>query len=196
MPVPDASHASGSTRVCDEPPSRAIRGNVSVKYFIETREQEWIVTLEPGPDACRLEALAPGEAPSPVSRQGWHQAGTAVIDGRVYRVRRSGEGLSIESRLAPKLEVRVRDRPLVAALGREARGPTRHRLVKAPLPGQVVQVLVAAGDEVGTGQRLIVLEAMKMQNPILADRPGTISEIQVSVGDTVPLGATLLELDE
>ena len=61
-------------------------------------------------------------------------------------------------------------------------GPSR---LTAPIPGKVVKVHVAVGDEVEAGQPLIVLEAMKMENNINADRAGTVSDIKVAVGTTV-----------
>merc|ERR1712130_535499 len=55
--------------------------------------------------------------------------------------------------------------------------------VLAPMPGKVVQVQVKAGDQVEAGQPLLVLEAMKMQNVIHADRAGVVQEIQLRPGD-------------
>jgi biotin carboxyl carrier protein len=58
----------------------------------------------------------------------------------------------------------------------------------APMPGKIVRVLVSAGDSVRTGQGLLVVEAMKMQNEIRAPKSGTIDRVAVVEGQTVNAG--------
>jgi acetyl-CoA/propionyl-CoA carboxylase biotin carboxyl carrier protein len=53
------------------------------------------------------------------------------------------------------------------------------------MQGTIVKVLVEIGDEIEAGQAVVVLEAMKMENNINADRAGTVSDIKVAVGATV-----------
>jgi 3-methylcrotonyl-CoA carboxylase alpha subunit len=67
------------------------------------------------------------------------------------------------------------------------------RLV-APMPGRVVQVLVAAGDTVRQGQPLVVVEAMKMEHTIAAPRDGTVAAVHYTPGDLVEEGAELIAL--
>jgi len=67
--------------------------------------------------------------------------------------------------------------------------------VRATLPGLVVVVAVAVGDEVAEGAPLLTLEAMKMQNEVRAPRPGTILEVAVAPGQAVATGALLMRLD-
>jgi biotin carboxyl carrier protein len=67
--------------------------------------------------------------------------------------------------------------------------------LKSPMPGKVVRVLVAAGDRVGAGQGLVVVEAMKMQNEMKASRDGTVIKVSVQAGDTVGAGDTLVTLE-
>ena len=57
--------------------------------------------------------------------------------------------------------------------------------VKAPMPGNILDVKVSVGDSVTTGQVLVVLEAMKMENDIVANATGKITSINVKKGDTV-----------
>jgi biotin carboxyl carrier protein len=64
--------------------------------------------------------------------------------------------------------------------------------LKSPLPGVILAVKCAVGDSVKKGQPLILLEAMKMENNINADRDGVIKEIKVNKGDSVLENADLL----
>jgi 3-methylcrotonyl-CoA carboxylase alpha subunit len=73
--------------------------------------------------------------------------------------------------------------------------PSAGRL-SAPMPGRVVQLLVAAGEAVRQGQPLIVVEAMKMEHTIAAPRDGTIEAVRYAVGDLVEEGAELIALAE
>lgn len=67
--------------------------------------------------------------------------------------------------------------------------------IKAPLPGTVMSIDVKVGDKVSVGQKVAVLEAMKMENDIRSDKAGTVSKICVSSGDAVLEGADILILD-
>jgi biotin carboxyl carrier protein len=68
------------------------------------------------------------------------------------------------------------------------------RVVKSPMPGRVVKVLVAKGDVVQIGQGLLVLEAMKMENEVKAKVAGTVAEVHVAQGATVEGNAKLVTL--
>ena len=68
-------------------------------------------------------------------------------------------------------------------------GPTP---VRAVIPGRVVSVVVAVGDHVGVGDRLLSIEAMKMENEVRAIRAGTIEQVTVQAGDRVELGDQLV----
>ena len=66
--------------------------------------------------------------------------------------------------------------------------------IKSPLPGTITDVKVNVGDTVKTGDTVIILEAMKMQNNIEAECDGTITSVLVSRGDTVMEGAALVTI--
>jgi acetyl-CoA/propionyl-CoA carboxylase biotin carboxyl carrier protein len=63
------------------------------------------------------------------------------------------------------------------------------------MQGTIVKVLVAAGDAVEVGESVLVLEAMKMENHISADKTGTVKEVRVGAGDTVGTGDVLLVIE-
>ena len=68
-------------------------------------------------------------------------------------------------------------------------GPQR---IVAPMPGKVVRVLVKTGDAVRAHQPVVVVEAMKMENELRADRPGTVTDIHTREGVSVDAGALLV----
>ena len=66
--------------------------------------------------------------------------------------------------------------------------------VKSPLPGNIMQVFVKPGDEVKKGDKLLMYEAMKMENMILAEKDGTIVSVKVQPGDSVLQDDLLMEM--
>lgn len=72
--------------------------------------------------------------------------------------------------------------------------PATGKPVVAPLPGTINEIKVKVGDKVNTGDTVVVLEAMKMQNNIDAETSGTITSINVNKGDAVMEGDTLVTI--
>jgi biotin-dependent carboxylase-like uncharacterized protein len=72
----------------------------------------------------------------------------------------------------------------------------RRNAVRAGMPGMVIAVAVQAGDHVTEGQTLVILEAMKMQNPVRAPRAGRVGRVHVSPGSLVGGGSPLVEIDD
>ena len=66
--------------------------------------------------------------------------------------------------------------------------------VNAPMPGNILKVEVNKGDKVKAGQIRVILEAMKMENEIVAPKAGTVAQVVVKVGEKVDTGATLVVL--
>ena len=64
--------------------------------------------------------------------------------------------------------------------------------VKAPMPGTVLSIAVSEGDKVDSGDLLLVLEAMKMENPINSESAGTVKSIECSDGESVESGDVLI----
>ena len=82
----------------------------------------------------------------------------------------------------------------VAAPAPAAAAPVAGDAVTAPMPGNILKVNVTAGQAVKEGDVLVVLEAMKMENEILAPKACTVKQVLVSKGSTVDTGATLVVL--
>ncbi len=67
--------------------------------------------------------------------------------------------------------------------------------VKCPLPGNIMQVFVKNGDHVKLGDKLVMYEAMKMENTIVAEKDGIVQNLSVQPGDNVLQDAKLMEID-
>lgn len=86
------------------------------------------------------------------------------------------------------------ERARAAAASKRSGGPA-DKTVKSPMPGRVVKVHVAVGDEVVVGQPLLVVEAMKMENELKAKLAGKVAEVFVAAGAAVEANARLLSLE-
>lgn len=82
----------------------------------------------------------------------------------------------------------------VAAVTAPAASKSTGKSIKSPLPGIVVEVCVQEGQAVKSGQKVAVLEAMKMENEIQAESDGVVSKVHVKPGDTVQEGADIVTL--
>jgi len=130
-----------------------------------------------------------------VPRAGVHSLRIAGTQHEVA-VRRQGEGIYQVSTRQGSVLVEVLD-PLthLAAQTRGGKGGRRRQTVKAYMPGRVVTLLVQEGEEVSTGQGVLVLEAMKMENEIRAEHEGTVTQIHVQPGQAVESGNPLFDLE-
>ena len=86
------------------------------------------------------------------------------------------------------------ERQRAASAAKKGGSAANEKLVKSPMPGRVIKMLVAKGDEVALGQTLCVVEAMKMENEVKAKAACTIAEVHVKEGATVESGAKLITL--
>ena len=135
---------------------------------------------------------------------------TIWIDGRAHRATLSPHGkgykVTLEDRAEDVWLAVDHDHVYVHAFGRswhiEVIDPLDRSkelgdqadTLTAPMPGTVVTIAVESGEEVISGQPLVVIESMKMQSEFVAWREGVVDRIHVSVGDTFDRGAVLVAL--
>ncbi|TAM61968.1 MAG: biotin/lipoyl-binding protein [Chloroflexota bacterium] len=116
--------------------------------------------------------------PTPADRDRGARRGEVVVGGWRFEV-------SVED--AGQAALRERTARLGGGLSGRAR-----LAVLAQIPGRIVRVDVAVGDEVEAGQRLLSIEAMKMENELRASQPGTVARVLVTPGATVERGQELV----
>ena len=114
--------------------------------------------------------------------------GTTLVEGELPTQTATEAGAAPAT--APAAASAAETAPAPAAKGAAGAGTP----VKAPLPGVVTKVLVAAGQAVKKGDTVLVLEAMKMENNITAECDGSVTGICVAAGDSVMEGTTLLTI--
>jgi 3-methylcrotonyl-CoA carboxylase alpha subunit len=110
----------------------------------------------------------------------------AAIDARVFEADHEAFVL----RKGRQTRVRIKDFASSPVQGGAGDG-----LIKAPMHGRVLEVLVGVGDEVADGQRLAVIEAMKMEHTLRAPFAGTVSEVPVAAGAQVVEGAEIMVIE-
>ncbi len=116
---------------------------------------------------------------------------TITVNGVAYdvTVEEGGNVASAPKAAAPAAPEAA---PAPAAAPAGAQGSVK---VESPMPGKILAVKKNVGDAVKSGDVILVLEAMKMENDIVAPQDGTVASINVSVGDSVESGATLATLN-
>jgi biotin carboxyl carrier protein len=183
---------SGAVRVSF--PGRAGNGETSLVVEIGTDGQP---VVDAAPESVTLEELGRDRhrLVTPVASHGVliapipHPAGRAT---GVERLEVVIDGWRFEVDLEPEARARLRERATSARAGVAHGGPLE---VRAIIPGRVVSVDVATGDAIDAGGRLLVVEAMKMQNELRSPRAGTISRVAVGPGQTVDRGDLLVVVE-
>ena len=110
-----------------------------------------------------------------------------VVNGTQYEVDVEREKEEAKPVIAP----RPKAAPAPAAASAPAAGDANGTKAVAPLPGTIMQIFVNVGDQVKRGDKILMYEAMKMENNFLSEVDGVVKEIKVKVGDNVLQGAVL-----
>jgi biotin carboxyl carrier protein len=167
----------------------AVKLSLNINGREETIEVETGQAGLPAP-LCRFQfgESAAREANVQMLRPGVY---SVLLDGRSFDafVEESPAGLIVTIE-GYRFEIEARD-PRRLSRKAAGRGGEGVQTLSSPMPGKVVRVLVAPGDAVETGQGILVVEAMKMQNVLKAARPGTVLTIAAQEGATVTAGEAL-----
>jgi biotin carboxyl carrier protein len=128
-----------------------------------------------------------------------------IVNGKSYDVAvQKKSGIAVAPAVMPKQAVAmapVAQAPATVAAPSDT--PVRQasaaissagKKILAPMPGKIIAIKVNVGDKVKKGQELIIMEAMKMHNPILAANDGVITELSVQVNDSVQSGQSLISI--
>ena len=120
-----------------------------------------------------------------------------TLNDKVYEVEvEKGEAILVDEyeRMAPVAPVVAPQAPVVQAPVAQTNVNASASAVKAPLPGVVVAIKAQVGQAVKTGEAVVVIEAMKMENEIVAPQAGTVKAIYVQKGASVQTDAPLFEI--
>lgn len=164
------------------------------RYYVRTKSGEHVVQLREMGDAVEIE-LDGVPVAADLELLAEPSLHSLLVDGQsreMVLVRKgdtvvvSLDGLAIEARVLDEV-----GRALDELAGHSGTGPLE---ITAPMPGVIVRVPVAPGDEIQAGQPVVVLEAMKMQNELAAESSGVVERVLVKPGETVQGGAVLVVL--
>lgn len=116
-----------------------------------------------------------------------------TVNGNVYDVSvEELNGGAVSTPVAPQVSVAV---PTPKATAPVAAAPAGAVTVTSPMPGKIISVKVSSGATVKKGEVIMILEAMKMENEIVAPQDGTIASVNVNEGASVEAGTVLASLN-
>ena len=167
-----------------------------MNFDVAVSGRPWKIAIEPADQTGHYTVIVKGR-----KRQvdvSWIDEDTlSLIEGsasREVRFHRRAEALEVA------FQGRIFD-TVVSKTGRAALAEKRPsadsgpQMIKTPMPGRIVRVLVAAGDRVIARQPVVIVEAMKMENELRSPKDGTVKEVLVAAGTAVEAGTVLLTID-
>ncbi len=158
---------------------------VNGKAFEIVSEQEnWLVNGNPL--AWDVTSLGNGHYHIICKNKGY-RAEVVKLDREAKTVDLKINGVNYALQLRDKFDI------LLEKMGMNASAVGKVNVIKAPMPGLIIDLRVKAGDTVKAGDPLLVLEAMKMENIIKAPGEGTVKNVKIKKGDTVEKGQLLIE---
>ncbi|MCC6647866.1 MAG: biotin/lipoyl-binding protein [Polyangiaceae bacterium] len=165
-----------------------------MRYFVTIEGEELAVDVTALPGGG-VEVLVDGrEVPVDVAPLG--DSDSLIIDGGVIDLTVEGRPPRVGVIASGKrVYLDVESARLRAArAAKKGAGAEGDGVIVSPMPGRVLKLLVAKGDEVAAGQAVAVVEAMKMENELKATRAGKVTEISAEVGAAVEAGAKLVTI--
>lgn len=118
------------------------------------------------------------------------------IEGKIADVNVNGVNYSVEleNEVSPAVQAAPAAKEAAAAPAAAPKPAGAGKVIASPLPGVIISVDVKEGQSVARGQKVAVIEAMKMENEILAECDGTVTAIHVAKGDSVLEGANIVTI--
>ena len=162
----------------------------------------WKVAVDPADEPGQFAVTIKGSRR--VVTASWVDADTlSLVDGagarevRIHRRQIGSIGVEVGGRIFETVVAakRGQERFSERAAGNTPPDADSIYAIKAPMPGRVVRVLVAAGDRVTARQGVVVVEAMKMENELRTPRDGTVKQVLVAGGTAVETGAVLVLIE-
>ncbi|MEM9434855.1 MAG: acetyl/propionyl/methylcrotonyl-CoA carboxylase subunit alpha [Pseudomonadota bacterium] len=174
------------------------RRKVGKKWVVSMGSTEFAVKVKADPDGATVKHVS-GAKHRVVSD--WTPGDTLArleVDGEplVLKIDKITSGFRVRTRGAD-LDVRIRTprQAELAGLMLEKTPPDTSKMLLCPMPGLIVKVDVAEGDEVQEGQALCIVEAMKMENILRAERRGVVAKVNASVGDNLAVDDVIMEFE-
>jgi biotin carboxyl carrier protein len=120
-----------------------------------------------------------------------HDEAVVEVNGREHTVSINQIQRLVMPKTMPKTSPKQEDAPKLSAAAAQPPRPSGDGVI-APMPGQIKAILVREGDKVAAGQKLLIMEAMKLENKLPAPRDGIVKHILVRDGDIVSQGQELI----
>jgi biotin carboxyl carrier protein len=163
-----------------------------MRYHVRVGDRAFVVDL--GPEGTTVDGTTVAAHLAHVNGTDVH---SLLLDGASYRLvaARSGSDAWDLHLRGRRLAVEVVDERThaIREMTGAGSGPAGPRPVRAPMPGLVVKVEVAEGDEVEAGQGLVIVEAMKMENELKAEAAGVVARVHVAPGQAVDKDQVLVD---
>jgi biotin carboxyl carrier protein len=151
--------------------------------FRSATDDGWVGTLDGDPIQVDARLIQPGIL-------------SLIVQGHSFRcVLDEGPLETAIQTSAQRFLISIEDPRSLTAQRRKASTSGGQQVIKAPMPGKIVRLLVQPGDSVAAHQGVVVIEAMKMQNELKATRAGKVAEIKAEAGATVAAGEILLLIE-
>lgn len=167
-----------------------------MRFTVTVDDREYILDFEPGGEKAHYHLKGEIESSGSISIEEVAPGVFSVLlDSRSFTVHVAPNGSGLEAWTGTRRRAialsDMRDRS-ARSKSTGAAGPLQ---VKAQMPGKVIKLLVSAGEKVETGQGLVVVEAMKMQNEMRSRKTGIVAKILVREGATVAAGEILMVVE-
>lgn len=172
-----------------------------MRYFVSIEGKEHVIDVAEVPGGgveVRVAGLENGGPGRVLDVEASTPGGplTVRVEGRVFDLVLDGDSPNVavfaSGRRAAAVVENAHQRAAASVRSGGRGGSTG--LITSPMPGKVVKVLVAEGDDVQPGRPLVVVEAMKMENELVAEAAGVVQKVYVQPGDAVEGGARLISI--